>query len=101
MFSFGWEDMPAPSFPVAMQGRRFTVRFDALHRLLDEFVKTGDPVWCREQGSDVLEEYSDQSDDAGDEEDGDEEGTNVQEEDEDEEEDQEQDGAVGDGDYVA
>lgn len=88
--------MPAPSFPVAMKGRRFTVRFDALHRLLDEFVKTGDPVWYKEQGNAVLEEYSDEGTASGDEDEG------GDEEDEDEQQDGEGVGTGGevDGDYV-
>lgn len=28
-------------------------------------METGGPVWCREQGNDVVEEYNDRSDGAG------------------------------------
>lgn len=93
VFTFGWEDMPAPRFPDVMRGRTFKVGFEELHQTLDVFVKTGDPAWVREHGEEVLGEWEDggSSETRGS-------GSGDEDDDEDEEE-EEEEGGESDGEY--
>lgn len=49
-FTFGWEDLPHFHYNRKdMKNRTFTIHFEGLHKLINDFINTGSPDWIKEQ----------------------------------------------------
>lgn len=49
-FTFAWKDLPHFHYnPKHMKNRTFTIHFEGLHKLINDFINTGSPDWIKEQ----------------------------------------------------